>query len=382
MKRLLLVEPDESVRRELGAYLRSDGHEVLEIDKQRALELCQERVDAVFVWTAREAARAAAVLREMDGSPQPRILFYAGTESAPAHESTAPAPPALVGETTAMRDLRATLRLLSGRPRTHVLVGGEAGSGKHTVARALHHATNPRHDFVHLTTARLANLLERGLRSFEEGATLYLPSIEAVDRSTQRGLAGLLAAHDGFNAPPVRLVIGLMRSGQQISLGRLVQRAVHPELAARVPVLLDLLPLRKRRSDIPLLASHLLSSWCKDAGTACPGLTPAALEELVDHAWPGNVRELANVLERASLSGRGRIDVADLPPFEAGRAGVDYELPSSGIDISEFERAMLVQALALSRGNQTQAASLLGLTRDQIRYRMSKFKIPRSAGES
>src|SRR3954470_2278709 len=107
MKRLLLVEPDETVRRELGAYLRSDGHEVLEIDKQRALELCQERVDAVFVWSTREAARAAAVLREMDGSPQPHILFYAASESAPAREATAPAP-ALVGETTAMRDLRAT----------------------------------------------------------------------------------------------------------------------------------------------------------------------------------------------------------------------------------------------------------------------------------
>ncbi len=381
MKRLLLVEPDESVRRELGAYLRSDGHEVLEIDKQRALELCQERVDAVFVWTAREAARAAAVLREMDGSPQPHILFYAGGESGPAHGATAPAP-VLVGETTAMRDLRATLRLLAGRPRTHVLVGGEAGSGKHTVARALHHATSPRHDFVHLTPARLENVLARGLGAFEAGATLYLPSIEAIERTMQRALAGLLADCEGFNAPPVRLVIGLMRTGQQISLGRLVQRAVHPELAARVPVLLDLLPLRKRKSDIPLLASHLLSSWSKGAGGSCPYLTPVALEQLASHSWPGNVRELANVLERASLSGRGRIDAADLPAFDGGRAGVDYELPSSGIDIGEFERAMLVQALALSRGNQTQAASLLGLTRDQIRYRMNKFKIPRSPGES
>jgi two-component system response regulator PilR (NtrC family) len=379
MKRLLLVEPDETVGRELGAYLRSDGHEVLEIDKQRALELCHERVDAVFVWTTREAARAAAVLRQMDGSPQPRILFYAGSERAAAGETTAPA---LVGETTAMRDLRATLRLLAGRPRTHVLVGGEPGSGKHTVARGLHHATNPRHDFVHLTAARLSRVLERGVRSFEAGATLYLPSIEAVERSTQRALAELLADQDGFNAPPVRLVIGLMRSGQQVSLGRLVQRAVHPELAARVPVLLDLLPLRKRKSDIPLLASHLLSSCSPGPGASCPLLSPAALERLVNHGWPGNVRELANVLERASLSGRGRIEAADLPAFDGERAGVDYELPSSGIDIGEFERAMLVQALALSRGNQTQAASLLGLTRDQIRYRMNKFKIPRSPNDS
>jgi DNA-binding NtrC family response regulator len=379
MRRLVLVEPDAGARSQLAAHLRDDGNEVIEVDEERALSLCREQVDAVFVWTTREARRAAELLRQLDGSKRPRILFYAANPSGsgPAARDLAGDAPVLVGETPAMRDLRATLRRLGCRPRTHVLVGGEAGSGKQVVARALHHATGVADEFVLLTPARLSELTASGLPSFDGGVTLYLPSIEEVDRARQRQLVELLTAHERFDAPPLRLVIGLMRSGQQVSLGRLVERAVHPALAARVPVLLDLLPLRKRQTDVPLLVSHLLAAWSASSGLPCPAVSPAALDLLGEHAWPGNVRELANVLERASVSGKPCIDVADLPALQAGRAGVDYELPSSGIDFVEFERSILVQALALSRGNQTQAAALLGLTRDQIRYRMSKFNIER-----
>lgn len=382
MKRLVLVESEVDARRELAAHLRSDGHEVIEVDEERALELYQERIDAVVVWTAHEVARAAAVLREIRGASRPRILFYAGAVSADPREAggVVESSTPLIGDSPAMRDLQATLRRLACRPRTHVLVGGEAGSGKQMLARALHHGTSGAGEFVHLSGARLTALLESGLGSFGDGVTLYLPSIEDVEKSAQCRLAELLADHECSGAPVLRLVIGVMRSAQQqVSLGRLVERAVHPELAARVPVLLDLLPLRKRKSDVPLLVMHLLEGWSKSSGLPRPDVTPAALDALGRHGWPGNVRELVNVLERAALSGRSPIDVTDLPSLEAGDRGVDYELPSSGIDFSALERAMLVQALALSRGNQTQAAALLGLTRDQVRYRMAKFKIPRSS---
>jgi DNA-binding NtrC family response regulator len=377
MKRLVLVEPDEGARSDLAAHLREDGDEVIEVDERHALSLCRERIDAVFVWTTREAGRAAEVLRQIDGSGRPRILFYAPNPSRDALPTSGAAPVVLVGETPAMRDLRATLRRLGSRPRTHVLVGGEAGSGKQTVARALHHATSVADEFVHLTPARLRELMAAGLPSFDGGVTLYLPSIEDVEQPRQQWLADLLAVHERFDAPPVRLVIGLLRSAQQLSLGRLVERALHPALAARVPVLLDLLPLRKRMSDVPPLVSHLLAARSASSGLPCPDVSPAALDTLNAYAWPGNVRELANVLERASVSGKPRIDVGELPALECARAGVDYELPSGGIDFVEFERSILVQALAHARGNQTQAAALLGLTRDQIRYRMSKFKIER-----
>jgi DNA-binding NtrC family response regulator len=379
MKRLVLVDPDANDRSRLAAALRDDGNEVIEVDEEHAFSLCQERVDAVFVWTTREAGRAAEVLRRLDGSRRSRIVFYAANRRAGALGASASglSAPVLVGEAPAMRDLRATLRRLGCRPRTHVLVGGEAGSGKQSVARALHHATADAEEFVHLTPARLSEVMATGLPSFDAGVTLYLPSIAEVDRPRQRQLVELLAAHERFDAPPLRLVVGLMRSGNQAPLGRLVEGAVEPALAARVPVLLDLLPLRKRKGDVPLLVSHLLSAWSASSGLPRPDVSAPVLAKLDQHAWPGNVRELANVLERAALFGKSSLDVSDLPALESRRTAFDYELPSAGIDFVEFERSILVQALALARGNQTHAAALLGLTRDQIRYRMSKFEIER-----
>ena len=93
-------------------------------------------------------------------------------------------------------------------------------------------------------------------------------------------------------------------------------------------------------------------------------------------------RELANVLERAALLSEAEvIDVSQLSIQPGRPSGVDYRLPSQGIDFRELEREVVLQALRHARGNQTRAASLLGMTRDQIRYRMAKFGMS-TRGES
>jgi DNA-binding NtrC family response regulator len=114
-------------------------------------------------------------------------------------------------------------------------------------------------------------------------------------------------------------------------------------------------------------------------GRPVPTVTPEALHLLEAHAWPGNVRELSNTIERAILTSSDAVlDVDDFSfigpkKVRAQAAPGRFELPSEGIDFRELERDLIVQALRLSNGNQTRAAHLLGMTRDQIRYRMAKF---------
>jgi two-component system response regulator AtoC len=111
------------------------------------------------------------------------------------------------------------------------------------------------------------------------------------------------------------------------------------------------------------------------------GIAARALTALNAHAWPGNVRELKNVIERAVLLSRGpMLDVEDVgtltpqdEPAARGSKAHGFRLPATGLDLQDLEVELVIQALERTGGNQTRAAALLGLNRDQIRYRMAKF---------
>lgn len=344
MKLILLVDHDDVSRRAIAARLRDDGHEVLETDETNAMSLCRDGAAAVVV------------------APSP----------APASV------PALIGDTTVMRDLRATLRRLGRRPGTNVLVAGERGTGRHAVARALHQYSHSSGELVFAPPDRLQALLEDGLGELGRlGGTLHVPELSDVEKHQQRRLASLLAERQETSLAPVRLVVGATVRPGHVPLERVLPDVAHPELAARLPVVVELVPLRRRRDDIPLVVGHFLGAWSLSSGLPCPRVTPEALGKLSSYGWPGNLRELANVIEHAALSAGGAIDVAHLPPLARDEARIDFELPHDGIDLSALERAVLSQALRLSGGNKTRAASLLGLTRDQIRYRMGKFGLDR-----
>jgi DNA-binding NtrC family response regulator len=107
----------------------------------------------------------------------------------------------------------------------------------------------------------------------------------------------------------------------------------------------------------------------------------SALERMRDYAWPGNLTELSNLIERLPQNhGATPIEADDLPELDDRPSGVNFHLPASGIDFAELERELLTQALVMAGNNQTRAASLLGLSRDQLRYRLAKFDIaPNSA---
>jgi DNA-binding NtrC family response regulator len=104
------------------------------------------------------------------------------------------------------------------------------------------------------------------------------------------------------------------------------------------------------------------------------------MARLQAYGWPGNIRELRNAVERAMLLGEGKVLTADDFPMTSGgpaRLTEGIALPAHGVDLDQLERSLLVQALDRSGWNQTRAAGLLGLNRDQIRYRIEKFKLER-----
>ena len=108
------------------------------------------------------------------------------------------------------------------------------------------------------------------------------------------------------------------------------------------------------------------------------GATPAAYAVLQRYDWPGNVRELRNIIERAMLlSDHDRLDAGDFSAVAGLSRGVatgdEFELPAKGVDLDQLERSLVIQALKRCGGNQTRAGALLGLNRDQVRYRIEKF---------
>jgi transcriptional regulator with PAS, ATPase and Fis domain len=153
------------------------------------------------------------------------------------------------------------------------------------------------------------------------------------------------------------------------------------DLYYRLNVLrIELPPLRARGRDVVLLANHYINLFSQEFRRSVRGLTAAAERALLAYSWPGNVRELRNLIERAVLLAES----PDLGPGDfvhahvlrqpaAGALPDDIQLPASGLDLEEVERRLVVLALERTRGNQTQAAALLGLHRDQIRYRIEKF---------
>ncbi len=157
------------------------------------------------------------------------------------------------------------------------------------------------------------------------------------------------------------------------------------DLYYRLNVLpIHLPPLRERQGDAELLVRYFLDHLNREMGKQVRTIGDDALACLAAYAWPGNVRELRNVIERAHILADGeRIEVSDLPAEVRGAAGggaapaagaaAPFDLPEQGIDLEKIERRLLSEALDRTHGNQTQAAALLGLGRDALRYRMKKF---------
>jgi DNA-binding NtrC family response regulator len=311
----------------------------------------------------------------------------------------------IVAHSAKMQEVLALVERVAPTNST-VLLGGESGVGKDLIARAIHEnsrrASGP---FVKInSTAIPENLLESELFGYEKGAftgagatkqgkfeladkgTIFLDEIGDVPPAIQVKLLRVLQEREferlggtKTHKVDVRLVAATNRDLR----AALEEGTFREDLYYRLNVVpIDIPPLRDHKEDIPDLAQHFLARFASASGKTIRGITPAALERLKAFHWPGNVRELENIIERGATLVRGEmLDVADIhldvAPPEKPATGSAF-LPE-GMTLEQWEDEMIREAVRRAGGNKSQAARLLGLSRNALRYRLSKLGVPDEA---
>src|SRR5713101_3058051 len=284
-----------------------------------------------------------------------------------------------------------------------VLIGGESGVGKDLIARAIHeHSQRAAGPFVKInSTAIPETLLESELFGYEKGAfsgattskpgkfeladkgTLFLDEIGDVPPATQVKLLRVLQEREFERLGGTRTLkvdVRLVAATNRDLRAALEEGTFREDLYYRLNVVaIDIPPLREHKEDVPALANYFLDRYAKESGKTITAITPEAMKLLMDFHWPGNVRELENILERGvTLSSSSMLDVADIhldsaPAHPA--AGSAPALPD-GMTLDQWEDQAIREALRRANGNKSQAARSLGLSRNALRYRLSKIGVP------
>ncbi len=306
----------------------------------------------------------------------------------------------IVGRSGAMREIFQTVERVAPT-RATVLLCGESGVGKDMIARAIHHHS-PRRDrpFVKINcTALPENLMESELFGYEKGAftganlakpgkfeqadtgTVFLDEIGDVPASVQVKLLRVLQEREfeRLGSNKTRHIDVRVLAATNVDLrAALEQGTFREDLYYRLNVMpLNIPPLRERREDIPFLAEHFVKKLAPEIGSRAQFISQGAIARLMEYYWPGNVRELENVIERSLvLAGGDTLEAADIridtaPKTRAATAG-DGFLPD-GMTLDEYEQQLIREALKRADGNKSQAARLLGLTRNALRYRLSQM---------
>ncbi len=310
----------------------------------------------------------------------------------------------IIGKSRPMQEIASLIRKVSQSQASTVLIRGESGSGKDLIAKAIHYeSARAEKPFMNITcTALQDTLLESELFGHEKGSftdaksqkkglfelahlgTVFLDEIGDMSPTLQAKLLRVLeekAFRRIGGTVDIKVDVRVIAATNRQLEKAIEEKKFREDLYYRLNIItVDVPSLRERREDVPLLVEHFLKRFSTEFRRAATDVSGEALAKLQSYDWPGNVRELRNVIERAVLLGAGPVLSADditlgrsAPPAEPGKRLLS--LPVKGIKLEELERDLVVQALERTGGNQTKAGELLGMTRDQIHYRMEKFDL-------
>jgi len=307
----------------------------------------------------------------------------------------------IVGRSPVMQNIFASVMRVAPS-RATFLLAGESGVGKDLIARAIHfHSPRKDRPFVKINcTALPENLMESELFGYEKGAftganmpkpgkfeqadsgTVMLDEIGDVPGNIQVKLLRVLQEREverlGSNKT-LNIDVRVIAATNKDLRAALEDGTFREDLYYRLNVVpIEVPPLRDRKEDIPYLARHFVEKIARENGGQVRGISDSAIDKLMQYSWPGNVRELENVIERSIVMTTGekldtddiRLDMNLRPRVHAGEMG----LPD-GMSLDQYEQELIRTALKQANNNKSQAARILGLTRNSLRYRLTQMGI-------
>lgn len=301
----------------------------------------------------------------------------------------------IVAKSVQMKKIIEIVKIVAGSNAT-IMISGETGTGKELFARGIHARSERKNrPFVALNCASLPeNLLEGELFGYEKGAyegglalrkgkiesaskgTLFLDDVNDLSLNTQGRLLRALEEKEFTRVggvQPIQTDVRLI-SATSLNIRKTVEvKQFREDLYYRLNVVsIELPPLRDRKEDIPLLAEHFLQRFSSENQKNLAGFSDEAVDFLLKYEWPGNIRELENAIERAVILTKsdkiGVTDLAQMGPYLPDRT-------STGKTLREMERNHILDILIECRGNCSEAARLLGISRMTLYNKIKAYDL-------
>jgi DNA-binding NtrC family response regulator len=303
----------------------------------------------------------------------------------------------IVGRSPLMWDVFSRIRRIGPHFRT-VLITGDTGTGKDLVARAIHRMSRGSGGrFVPVNCSAVvetllesemfgymkgsftgANQDKTGLFEHANGGVLFLDEVGDMSPGLQAKLLRALQNQEVLRVgslTPRKVDVRIVAATHYNLRERVATGEFREDLFYRLAMVeIQVPPLRDRKEDIPLLVEHLFRKFSREFGKEVRGLTQRASLVLARHNWPGNVRELENVIGHSCMMcANDMADVQDLPPYLIALGSAAGALSHAPLSLEEQENTLVRDAMARSGGNQSEAARLLHIGRDALRYKLKKL---------
>jgi len=310
----------------------------------------------------------------------------------------------IIGNSPSMWDMFSRIRRVAPHYRA-VLITGETGTGKDLVAQTLHRLSPAAQGrYVVLNCSAVVETLfeselfghvrgsftgatqdKAGLFEHAHGGTLFLDEIGDMPLATQAKLLRVLQNQEVLRVgslTPRKVEVRVVAATNHDLRVEIAEKRFREDLYYRLAMVeIHVPPLKDRKEDLPLLERHFIAKFSAQYGKEISGLTRRAQIRLALHSWPGNVRELENVIGHACMMTLGdTIDVQDLPSYLNSGAPTEEDMmpleTESGVAaLEDQERQLIVRAMQSAGGNQSQAARLLRIGRDALRYKLKKHNL-------